>query len=144
MQLTEHFSLEELVSSQVASRLNIPNVPSADTIHRLTHLAEALEAVHTLLGVPVIISSGYRSVRLNVAVGGVPTSAHSLGWAADFIAPAFGTPLQVAQKIAESDVVFDQLIHEFGSWVHLSVDPRMRRQLLTISSGVRGYEPGLH
>ena len=148
MQLPEHISLEELISSQVASRLNIQNTPPPVLIPRLTQLAEALEAVRTLLGVQVIISSGYRSPKLNAAVGGVPTSAHTLGWAADFIAPAFGTPLEVAQKIAASAMVFDQLIVEFtqssGGWTHMSIDPRARKQLLTISSSVRGYEPGLH
>ncbi len=143
MDLTKNFSFEEMVQSQTAARLGISNAPPAALIPRLTLVAEALETVRTLLGVPVIVSSGYRCAKLNSACGGVPTSAHCLGWAADFIAPQFGSPLEVCKKIEASDLKFDQLIYEYGQWTHLSIDPRMRRQVLQISSSVRGYQPGL-
>jgi len=55
---------------------------------------------------------------------------HIQGYAVDFTCPGFGTPKEVAKKIAESDIKYDQLIYE-GTWIHLSVDPRNRRDLLT-------------
>ena len=69
------------------------------------------------------MTSGYRSPDLNVAVGGVPTSDHCLGFAADIECPQFGTPLDVCLKIAGSYIPFGQIIHEFGSWCHLSIKP---------------------
>lgn len=59
-------------------------------------------------------------------------SSHGLGLAADFIAPRAGRPLVVAQRIAGMPLAWDQVIHEFGRWVHFAVGPGVRRQLLTI------------
>jgi hypothetical protein len=98
-------------------------------------LANTLEQVRTLLGNNSIrISSGYRCVALNRAIGSGDTSAHVLGYAVDFTCPKFGTPKEVANKIAESPIKFDQLIYE-GTWIHLSVDPRNRREVLTAHFG---------
>jgi putative chitinase len=79
------------------------------------------------------ISSGYRCLDLNRAIGSSDLSAHVLGYAVDFTCPTFGTPKEVANKIAESPIKFDQLIYEGGNggWIHLSIDPRNRRELLT-------------
>lgn len=94
-------------------------------------LAATLERVRGLLGNNSIrISSGYRCLALNRAIGSGDLSAHIHGYAADFTCPGFGTPKEVAKKIAESPIKFDQLIYE-GEWVHLSVDPKNRRELLT-------------
>ena len=94
-------------------------------------LAATLEQIRSLLGNNFIrISSGYRSLALNRAIGSGDSSAHVLGYAVDFTCPKFGTPKEVANKIAESPIKFDQLIYE-GTWVHLSIDPRNRRELLT-------------
>lgn len=131
--LTQHFTLEELTASQVAVRLGLDNKPPPGVVTHLKMVAVALEQVRTLLDVPVFVSSGYRSERVNLAVGGKPNSRHSLGLAADFIAPQYGTPLEVAQRISASTILFDQLIHEFGSWVHISIAlERPRLELLTI------------
>jgi len=135
MILTEHFNLDEFTQSQTATRLNIDNIPPQGVIEHLNTLAAALEHVRTLLGGNALrISSGYRSPLLNQAVGSSATSAHVLGYAADFTCPGFGTPLEVAKKIAESPIKFDQLIQE-GTWIHFSVDPRGRRELLTAHFG---------
>lgn len=142
-QLSDHFSLEEMVFSQTAARKGIDNIPTPGIVANLRVLCATLEEVRELLGVPLLISSGYRSPALNKAVGGAKGSAHMLGLAADFTAPAFGTVLQVAKKIAASGIVYDQVIHEFTSWVHLglSKDPP-RKQNLSIFTGT-GYLPGL-
>ena len=142
-QLTEHFSLEELTNSQIAVRFKLDNTPSPMIIERLKQTAEALEKVRALLGVPLIINSGYRSLAVNLKVGSKPTSAHVKGWAVDFIAPKYGTPLQICHAISKAtDIRFDQLIEE-GTWVHLSIDPNMREMILTMQDGkyTKGLRP---
>ena len=137
--MTEHFSLNELTASQEATRHGINNKPSEKVVENLRMLATLLEQVRTLLGDRSIhISSGYRSLALNRHIGSNDTSAHVRGYAADFTCPSFGTPLEVTKKIAGSNLKFDQLILEGvsqskpeGVWVHISCDPKNRRQLLT-------------
>ena len=144
--MTEHFSLDELTASQEATRHNINNTPSAKVVENLRMLAALLEQVRELLGGNSIrISSGYRSLALNRHIGSSHTSAHIFGYAADFTCPAFGTPLEVAKKIAESNLKFDQLICENNAWVHISCDPKNRRQLLTASfkGGKAFYKEGI-
>ena len=131
MSLSEHFSLDELTASQTATRQGIKNTPSPAVVENLRMLAALLEQVRTLLGSHSIhISSGYRSLALNRHIGSNDTSAHIRGYAADFTCPAFGTPIEAAKEIAESNLKFDQLIYE-GTWIHISCDPQNRRQLLT-------------
>lgn len=137
MQLTQHFTLEELTFSSTAARLAIDNTPSLEIVARLTKTAMGLEQVRALLGAPMHIDSGYRCPALNKAVGGVPDSAHVQGYAADFIAPDFGSPLQIARAIAGSGIALDQVIQE-GTWVHISFDPRLRHQALTATFGPGG------
>ncbi len=137
MQLTEHFSLEELTFSSTAQRLGIDNTPDAGTVTRLTVLANGLEIVRSLLKAPMHIDSGYRCQELNKAVGGVANSAHLEGYAADFICPAFGTPTEIAKAIVGSGMLFDQCIQE-GTWVHISFDPCARRQAMTATFGPHG------
>ena len=108
MKLTEHFSLDEFTASQEATRHNINNTPSAKVVENLRMLAALLEQVRELLGGNSIrISSGYRSLALNQHIGSSHTSAHIFGYAADFTCPSFGTPLEVAKKIASSNLKFD-------------------------------------
>jgi len=134
MNLTDHFNLNEFTASQTATRHGINNTPSQVATERLRMLATTLEQVRSLLGNNSIrISSGYRCLDLNRAIGSSDLSAHVLGYAVDFTCPAFGTPKEVANKIAKSPIKFDQLIYEGGNggWIHLSIDPRNRRELLT-------------
>lgn len=120
--LSPHFTLEELIVSEVAARKNIDNTPTPPILTNLLRLAQTLEEVRSLLGgVPIIISSGYRSPALNDAIGGSKTSAHKLGLAVDFKAPAFGNVFATAKTIAESGISFDQVIYEYGRWVHLGL-----------------------
>ena len=127
MKITEHFTLEELTSTQVRGVDNLPNLTQ---LKELEITATWMEAVRAWLGHPIHINSGFRSPEVNKAVGGSKNSAHCKGWAVDFICPAFGSPAQVAAAILDSDISFDQLIYE-GTWVHISFDPQMRRQILT-------------
>ena len=153
MTLSEHFSLDELTTSDTAIRKAIDNTPHPAVTERLRMLAATLEQVRSLLGNNSIrISSGYRCLALNRAIGSGDLSAHVLGYAVDFTCPKFGTPKEVANKIAESPIKFDQLICEGvtprapgGTWVHLSVDPRNRRELLTavFEGGKAKYSKGI-
>jgi hypothetical protein len=144
-QLTRHFTLEEFCISQEALRAGIDNTPPAAAIANLVRLAKMLERVRALLRKPIHISSGFRCSELNTRIGGSKTSAHLEGRAADFICPEFGTPYVVAKKIAAARLGFDQMIHEYGRWVHIAV-PRARepaqRELLSIFEAGR-YLPGL-
>ena len=138
--LSPHVTLEEMIASQTAARLGIDNMPTDPVIlDNLKKTAELLEQVRTLLGSrPIIISSGYRCLTLNTAIGSQPSSAHVQGQAADFTCPNFGNPHQVCQAIAASNIQFDQLIYEFASWTHIAWAKNPRKQLLTIdSSGTR-------
>lgn len=133
MKLSPHFNLAEFTQSQTATRKGIDNMPNSVIINNLTIVAANMEEVRKLLNnLPISISSGYRSPALNKAVGGSKTSAHVEGWACDFICPAFGTPVQVVDRLKNSDLKFDQIIEE-GTWVHISFDPKMRKQIMKAS-----------
>ena len=143
MYLTEHFSFEELTASDTAVRLGIANQPDYHTLGNLHILARGLERVRVILNVPIVISSGYRSPALNAAIRGSKNSAHMTGLAADFRAPRFGTPADVARELQseKESVGFDQMILEFGHWVHISFhDPSepVRGQVLTAVNGADG------
>lgn len=144
MNLSPHFSLDELIASQTAVRQGIGNAPPARALSNLYRVAATLEAVRALVLAPINISSGYRSPALNKAVGGAANSAHVLGLAVDFTAAGM-TPRQLAERIAASPIVFDQLIYE-GTWVHLGLSEGVdRREVLTASfrGGRATYTQGL-
>jgi hypothetical protein len=143
MQLSPNFSLSELVYSETAEERGIDNTPPPEVVENLKRLAAGLEAVRALLGAPLEISSGYRCAALNEAVGGSSTSQHIQGLAVDFECPGFGSPLEVARAIQQSDVEFDQCILEYGRWVHLSFGDAPRRRMLTIYDEEKGYLAGL-
>lgn len=140
MNLSTHFTYEELTRSSTAERLGIDNSTTDEVAENLIVLANGLESVRRILGLfnqPIIIDSGYRCEELNTALHGAKDSAHMKGLAADFICPFVGDPLEIVNKIADSDLQFDQLIQE-GTWVHISFDPRMRREVLTAHFGKDG------
>lgn len=145
MQLSVHFSLEELTASEYAARHGIDNTPPAAVVENLRKTATGMEKVRGILdALPIHVNSGYRCADLNRAIGGVPTSAHCDGWAVDFVCPRFGSTYLVACAIrdARPPLRFDQLILEYG-WVHISFAPTMRGELLTIKGPGRPYERGL-
>ena len=144
MKLTEHFSLAELVASQVSTRKGIDNAPGPAIIANLTRLAALLEQVRALVGGPITVSSGYRSPALNRAVGGAASSAHVLGLAADISTNKLA-PKALALLIRQSGIVYDQLIYE-GTWVHIALSAGApRRQVLTakFAAGAVSYVAGI-
>ena len=137
--LTAHFALEELSCTQ---HREIDNRPPPEVVSTLRGTAAQMEKVRQLLGDRVItVTSGYRSPALNRVVGGARNSAHLNRHAVDFNCYGYGRPRAVCAAIAGSGMPFDQLIEE-GTWVHISFDPRLRRQVLTKRPG-GGYELGL-
>lgn len=141
--LSAHFTLEEMVTSETATRYGIDNTPNDDTVDNLRFLSSTLEEVRILLDKPLLIKSGYRCPKLNSAIGGSKTSQHMLGLAADFICPQFGTPFDVVSEIARSTLIFDQLIYE-GSWVHISITEAPRHEILTARFNPTRYEKGIN
>jgi zinc D-Ala-D-Ala carboxypeptidase len=144
MKLSEHFTLEELIASDIAARHGIDNIPSSPLIiSNLKSLAEGLEDVRKLLGKPITINSGYRSLMVNSLLGSKPTSQHTKGLAADFVCPSFGTPKDIIKKIVSSDIKYDQVILEFDRWIHISFCEegyKPRKQALIIDSkGTRNF-----
>jgi len=142
MQITPHFTLKELTTSQTAEREGLDNTPPPEVVSNLCLLCQALEEVRALFASPIIISSGYRCPTVNARVGGGRNSQHISGLAADFTVIGVDNR-EVVRRVSESAVAFDQLILEFDRWVHLSVSAAApRREVLTIRKGT-GYLPGL-
>jgi hypothetical protein len=141
MQLTPHFTLEELTATQ---HREFDNTPNSTEINNLKRVAELLEEVKSLLdGKPVMVNSAFRSKAVNDAVGSKDTSQHRVGCAADIRVPGL-SPDQVVQAIMNSQIGYDQLIREFDSWTHISVpnEPsgKPRKQVLIIDkAGTRAY-----
>ena len=128
--LSEHFSYLEGTQSATALKSGIDNTPPADILSNMQQAAAQLEAVREYLNQPMTVNSWYRCAALNAAVGGAPNSAHTQGWAIDFICPPYGSPLEIVDALVKTGIKFDQLIQE-GTWCHISFDPRMRQQTLT-------------
>lgn len=144
MRLSPNFTLAELTVSETAARRGIDNTPPPEIIENLKRLAESLQEVRRLLGnKAILVSSGYRSPELNVAVGGSKNSDHCKGLAADFIAPSFGSPDDVIKAIVASDIPYKQVIREFDRWVHFAIPEQgeqPRKQALIIDrTGTRAY-----
>jgi zinc D-Ala-D-Ala carboxypeptidase len=118
--ITEHFTLEELTASETAARHGWDNTPGPAELANLGRLARLLEDVRTLLGRPIVISSGYRGKQVNDAVGSKDSSQHRIGCAADIKVPSM-TPDEVVRAIRASGIGFDQVIREFDAWTHISV-----------------------
>ena len=139
MKLSPNFTLEELTVSDTARRLGIPNTPIAVHLANMkVYLAPGLEMVRALVRKPVRVNSAYRNPEVNRRVGGTPTSAHPMGYAADITVDGM-TAEDLARAIAAAmkarTLKIDQLILESGrKVVHVSFDPRAR--------GMRGHQPG--
>jgi hypothetical protein len=149
MNLSPHFTLAEMTSSAKAKKLGIYNDPPPEVITRLKSTAVMLEKIREALGnVPITVTSAYRCEKLNSAIGSASTSDHVQGWAADFVAPGFGTPYDIAKALAaRKDLGIGQLILESSDgkqWVHASklVPDKAVNRVLTYSS--RAYKVGIH
>ena len=144
MNLSTHFTLEELTRSEVAARMGFDNTPNDQEIENLRRLASLLESVKSAVGMkPVMINSGFRSKPVNDAVGSKDSSQHRIGCAADLRVPGM-KPREVVEACIANAVPFDQIILEFDAWTHISVpntsDVKPRNQRLIIDrNGTRLY-----
>lgn len=143
MNLSDHFTLEEATFSKKAFELNILNQPNAAQLANMKIAAQGMEQIRKLLNNPIKVTSWLRLPELNVAVGGSKVSSHMDGWAIDFQCPQYGTPYEVAKALKESNIQFDQVIHEYGLWTHVSFAPEMRNQFLTIFKPKQKYLSGI-
>jgi hypothetical protein len=141
MNLSEHFTLEELTHTD---HRELENIPNETELTNLKRLAEFLETVKGVLGgKPIMVNSAFRSKMVNDAVGSKDSSQHRVGCAADIRVPSM-TPDEVVKAIIASGIGYDQIIREFDRWTHISVpnDPNgtPRKQALIIDKqGTRAY-----
>ena len=141
MNLSEHFTLEELTHTD---HREFDNTPNDAEVANLNRLASFLEEVKTVLGgKPVMVNSAFRSKAVNDAIGSKDTSQHRIGCAADIRIPGM-TPDEVVQAIRASGIGYDQLIREFDRWTHISISSvagdKPRQQVLIIDKvGTRFY-----
>ena len=128
--ISEHFTVESLSVSQEATRRGIDNRPPQDPVWpRLTELCvKILEPIWTNKGA-ITVTSGYRSPALNSAIGASKNSQHCFGQAADIIVTGVSVET-LFLWIKNSELPYDQLIQEFGSWVHVSYTAEKRRKMV--------------
>jgi len=140
MQLSKHLALAEVVRSETAKRKGISNMPTEEHTNNFKLLAEKIfEPIREHFGVPIHISSGYRSKELNASIGGSATSQHCSGEAIDIDMDGStnGVTNMMVFDYIKDNLNFDQLIYEFGNetnpdWVHVSYESsgNQRKQIL--------------
>jgi uncharacterized protein YcbK (DUF882 family) len=141
MNLSPHFTLDELTHTD---HRQFDNTPNATEMANLVRLAAFLEDVKTVLGgKPVMINSAFRCKQVNDAVGSRDTSQHRIGCAADIRVPGM-TPDEVVKAVMAAGLGYDQVIREFDRWTHISIpnnpEDKPRQQALIIDrSGTRQY-----
>lgn len=130
MEISKNFSLSEFTKSATADKLNIDNskVPEyvKNNIKELVY--QVLQPLRDYIDKPITINSGYRCLKLNAAVGGVPTSQHVQGQAVDIKVDGLSS-FEIAQAVLDLHLPYDQLIL-YNDFVHISIGTRDRRQLL--------------
>lgn len=141
MNLTEHFTVDELTHTD---HRELDNTPNEAEMANLRRLAQFLEQVKEVLGgKPIMVNSAFRSKAVNDAVGSKDTSQHRIGCAADIRVPGM-TPDEVVRAIIASGIGYDQVIREFDRWTHVSI-PNLstgapRKQALIIDKqGTRAF-----
>jgi hypothetical protein len=141
MNLSEHFTLDELTHTD---HREFDNVPNESELANLKRLAAFLETVKSAVGgKPIIVNSAFRCKEVNDAVGSSDKSQHRVGCAADIRVPQM-SPDEVVKAIIAAGLPFDQVIREFDRWTHVSIpntaDAKPRGQKLIIDrAGTRPY-----
>lgn len=148
MNLSENFTLEEMIRSDAAVRLGIRNTPNDDQLANMRRLCvEILEPLRAAIGKPIRITSGLRVPILNTIIGGASNSDHCLGRAADIQVEGMSAK-SVCEAIKSLDLPYRQVIHEFGAWCHVSIgypaEPPKRECLTALKvAGKTVYEKGI-
>lgn len=130
MYLSKNFNYSEFEKSETAKKYGIDNTIKHDYIrNNIKELVyHILQPLRDKVGVPIRINSGFRCLKLNEKVGGVPTSQHVMGQACDFVVEGL-SPYETAKIVVELGLPYDQLIL-YPTFVHVSISTRERRQLL--------------
>lgn len=128
----KYFTINELIRSDTALQRGIDNTPPPPIKIKLSNLINnLLDPIREAWGGPITVNSGYRCPVLNKAVGGVPTSQHQKGEAADITVGSPELNRQLFDLIAKGDFDFDQLIDESNySWVHISYSAGKNRHAI--------------
>jgi zinc D-Ala-D-Ala carboxypeptidase len=133
MKLSKHLDLSEVTRSESAKRHGISNQPTPEHIENFKLLAEKIfEPIREHFGVPIRISSGYRSKELNAKIGGSKSSQHCKGQAIDIDQDGTSITNKQVFDFIKDNLPFDQLIYEFGddqnpNWVHVSYSKNEQR-----------------
>lgn len=130
----KYFTIKELCKSNTADQLGIDNTPNDQETNNLVQLIEnILDPLREAWGRPIKVNSGFRGKALNAKVGGVKTSQHLTGQAADISVGNASDNKKLFNLIQELKLPYDQLIDEYNfKWVHVSYGPKNRRQVLHI------------
>jgi len=141
--LTKNFSLEELTASATAKAKRIDNTPTPKVRANLEKLCkEILQPIRDKYGRAITVTSGYRSPKLNAAVGGVKNSQHILGQAADIKCTSTTKAALfniIKEMIQKKEITVGQLIWEYGTkkepnWIHVSLPYSKKNQILYLYS----------
>ena len=130
---TKNFSYDELIASATAKRLGLDNTPTQEEKERLRQLAEdILQPIRDAWRAPIVVTSGFRSEEVNKAVGGVKTSQHRLGEAADIKVGGKDRNKKlfnlIYKLISQGKIKVGQLIDEYNyQWIHVSL-PRKNKE----------------
>lgn len=143
MRITKNFTLKELTHSSTAVAKGLKNIPGEEETENLITLAnKLLQPLRDILGKSIMVTSGYRSPEVNKAVGGVPTSQHMKGEAADLV-PSDNNPRGLLRKLALSKLVFDQaILYDDGrnKFLHVSYTSSKKNRMQILYS--KGTKPG--
>jgi zinc D-Ala-D-Ala carboxypeptidase len=147
MKISKDLTLAEVSKSNTAIKLGIDNEPKGEHLNNMIHTANAIfQPMRDHFGKPIFVSSGYRSLELNKAIGGASTSQHCKGEALDLDNDAveYPTNKDIFDYI-KNHLDFDQLIWEFdGAWVHVSYNKDKNRKQVLRALKVNGktiYQP---
>jgi zinc D-Ala-D-Ala carboxypeptidase len=146
MNLSTHFTLEEFTFSETAVRKSIDNSLPDHLLPAARDTAALMERIRDALnGQPITVTSGYRCMTLNRAIGSGDGSDHPDAVAVDFKCPGFGTPYEVCKRLAGlvDELGIGQLIHEYGRWIHVSTrhPAKAINRIITISNN--GTQAGI-
>jgi hypothetical protein len=148
MKLSNHLDLGEVTRSESAKREGIINMPTPEHYENLKVIAEKIfEPIREHFGVPILISSGYRSEALNVYIGGSRSSDHSKGRALDLDmdGSSSGVTNKMIFEFIKDNLEYDQLINEFDfGWVHVGYRLNANRKQTLRATKVKGkttYSP---
>lgn len=147
---SKYFTLEEMTASPTAQRLGINNKPTADIVAALQRLVtNVLDPLREEWGAPIIVTSGYRCVKLNSVVGGARSSQHTFGQAADIrtVSDRPEENKRLRNLLIKLNLPYDQLIDEYGcDWLHVSHRAAGNRGQILSAKRVKGktvYTPGV-